>query len=101
MSQRDIGASAIWPAWRPGSGVIDPPPTRLPPLSVRLRRVAELYLTFSWPGNDERIVLESSSHLGAGAEWRPVNVQINAMDGMNNVNLPMDGTIRFFRLRRQ
>ena len=56
-------------------------------------------LTISWPASATGFVLESTTALGTGASWTPVNGA--TVNGANmQVTVPTDGTQRYFRLRR-
>jgi hypothetical protein len=56
-------------------------------------------LTISWPAAATGFVLESTTALGTGASWTPVNGA--TVNGANmQVTVPTDGTQRYFRLRR-
>jgi len=50
----------------------------------------------SWAVGGPQVVLETSSNLGAGASWRPVDIPVTSGGNQSSVTLPLDSQVRFF-----
>jgi hypothetical protein len=57
-------------------------------------------LTLNWPVAGSGFTLVSSSALGAGAVWNPVNITPSVIGGNNQVPVSMTNATMFFRLQR-
>jgi hypothetical protein len=57
-------------------------------------------LTLNWPVAGSGFTLVSSSTLGAGAVWIPVNLTPSIIGGNNQVSVSMTNATLFFRLQR-
>lgn len=88
------GPAAGSPTWQPGFSVsIDPR------LSIRLNPGNPPSLSVSWPTLSQSVALESSPVLGAGANWRAVQLPVQSANGQSSVSVPLSASSGYLRLR--
>lgn len=90
------GPAAGTPAWQPGPVV----PTT-PRLSIQLTPGNPPSLAVSWPTTAQSVTLESSPTLGTAANWRALQLPIQAANGQSRVAVPLSAASGYLRLRWQ
>jgi hypothetical protein len=86
-----VNAAALSSLYFDGTAVVNPLPT------LRIERSAQS-VTLTWPQWATNFVLQSSSDCSASTNWTTVPDSVGTSNGENAVTLPLNESVKFYRL---